>query len=75
MGLPDISPVPKKDSMGMDFIPVYEDEEADDGTMVKVSLDKIQRSGVRTEKVGPAPFSGASVRSVRSITTSRCLPS
>ena len=26
MGLPDTSPVPKKDSMGMDYIPVYEDE-------------------------------------------------
>src|SRR5262245_12632152 len=50
MGLPDTSPVPKKDSMGMDYIPVYEDEQADPGT-VKVSLDKIQRSGVRTEKV------------------------
>jgi Cu(I)/Ag(I) efflux system membrane fusion protein len=24
MGLPDISPVPKKDPMGMDYIPVYE---------------------------------------------------
>ena len=52
MGLPDISPVPKKDSMGMDYIPVYEDEEADDGTTVRVSLDKLQRSGVKTEKVG-----------------------
>ncbi len=51
MGLPDTSPVPKKDSMGMDYIPVYEGEEQDDGT-VKVSLDKIQRSGVRTEPVG-----------------------
>lgn len=47
MGLPDISPVPKKDSMGMDYIPVYEGEE-EDGSTVKVSLDKIQRSGVRT---------------------------
>ena len=28
MGLPDTSPVPKKDSMGMDYIPVYADEEA-----------------------------------------------
>ena len=28
MGLPDTSPVPKKDSMGMDYIPVYEGEEA-----------------------------------------------
>ncbi len=26
MGQPDTSPVPKKDSMGMDYIPVYEDE-------------------------------------------------
>jgi Cu(I)/Ag(I) efflux system membrane fusion protein len=25
MGLPDTSPVPKKDSMGMDYIPVYEE--------------------------------------------------
>ena len=30
MGLPDISPVPKKDSMGMDYIPVYEGD-ADEG--------------------------------------------
>ena len=28
MGQPDISPVPKKDSMGMDYTPVYEDEVA-----------------------------------------------
>ncbi|MBX6425547.1 MAG: efflux RND transporter periplasmic adaptor subunit [Variibacter sp.] len=51
MGLPDTSPVPKKDAMGMDYIPVYEDEEADDGKTVKVSLDRVQRSGVRTEPV------------------------
>ena len=51
MGLPDTSPVPKKDSMGMDYIPVYADEEADEGGTVQVSLDKVQRSGVRTEKV------------------------
>jgi membrane fusion protein, copper/silver efflux system len=49
MGLPDTSPVPKKDSMGMDYIAVYEGEDEDDGTSVKVSLDKVQRSGVRTE--------------------------
>jgi Cu(I)/Ag(I) efflux system membrane fusion protein len=48
MGLPDTSPVPKKDWMGMDYIPVYEGEE-DDGSTVKVSLDRVQRSGVRTE--------------------------
>jgi Cu(I)/Ag(I) efflux system membrane fusion protein len=51
MGLPDTSPVPKKDWMGMDYIPVYEGEEQDDGKTVKVSLDKLQRSGVRTEPV------------------------
>ncbi len=51
MGLPDRSPAPRKDSMGMDYIPVYEGEEQDDGNIVRVSLDKIQRSGVRTERV------------------------
>jgi Cu(I)/Ag(I) efflux system membrane fusion protein len=48
MGLADVSPVPKKDSMGMDYIPVYEGEE-EDGNTVKVSRGRIQRSGVRTE--------------------------
>jgi Cu(I)/Ag(I) efflux system membrane fusion protein len=48
MGLADTSPVPKKDWMGMDYIPVYEGEEQDAGT-VRVSLDRVQRTGVRTE--------------------------
>lgn len=47
MGLPDTSPVPKKDSMGMDYIPVYEGEDSDDAS-VKVSPGKIQRTGVET---------------------------
>jgi Cu(I)/Ag(I) efflux system membrane fusion protein len=64
MGHPDTSPVPKKDSMGMDYIPVYEDEQ-DDGKTVKVSLDKIQRTGVRTEKVEAQTVS----RSVRGVGT------
>src|SRR5438876_8501483 len=51
MGLPDTSPAPKKDPMGMDYIPVYEGEEQCDGKTVKFSLDKLQLSGVRTEKV------------------------
>jgi Cu(I)/Ag(I) efflux system membrane fusion protein len=50
MGLPDTSPVPKKDWMGMDYIPVYEGEEEESGT-VKISLDKVQKSGVRTAAV------------------------
>lgn len=47
MGLPDTSPTPKKDSMGMDYIPVYEGE-ADNGSTVKVSPGKLQRTGVKT---------------------------
>src|SRR5579859_2777394 len=48
MGLADTSPVPKKDSMGMDYIPVYEGEDTDDGS-VKLSPRKIQRTGVKSE--------------------------
>jgi Cu(I)/Ag(I) efflux system membrane fusion protein len=48
MGLPDTSPTPKKDSMGMDYIAVYEGEDSDDGS-VKLSLGKIQRTGVKSE--------------------------
>ena len=50
MGLPDTSPVPKNDSMGMDYIPVHLDED-DGGTIVRVSLGKLQRTGVRSELV------------------------
>jgi len=48
MGLADTSPVPKKDSMGMDYIAVFEGDDADDGA-VKLSPGKIQRSGARSE--------------------------
>ena len=50
MGLPDTSPVPKKDSMGMDYIAVYDGEDAGEGT-VKISLGKLQKAGVRSEQV------------------------
>ncbi|TSA10458.1 MAG: efflux RND transporter periplasmic adaptor subunit [Betaproteobacteria bacterium] len=50
MGLPDTSPVPKKDQMGMDYIAVYADTEpASAAPMVKLSLDKVQKLGVKTE--------------------------
>jgi membrane fusion protein, copper/silver efflux system len=65
MGLPDTSPVPKKDWMGMDYIPVYEGEKQDDSKTVKVSLDKVQRTGVRTEAVEPRVI----VRPVRAVGT------
>ena len=58
MGLPDTSPVPKKDPMGMDYIPVYQDEmqkqgeapaeSAPPGT-VRIAPEKQQLLGVRTE--------------------------
>ena len=51
MGLADVSPTPKKDSMGMDYIPVYADElEGPPGT-IRISPEKIQRAGVRTQPV------------------------
>jgi len=50
MGLPDTSPVPKKDPMGMDYVPVYEGEgPTAGGPVVKISPDKVQNLGVRTE--------------------------
>ncbi|NJM11600.1 MAG: efflux RND transporter periplasmic adaptor subunit [Synechococcaceae cyanobacterium SM1_2_3] len=48
MGLPDTSPVPKQDSMGMDYIPVYESEDLG-SDQVSISPAKIQKLGVRTE--------------------------
>ena len=55
MGQPDTSPVPKKDSMGMDYIPVYADEAVDDGDAaahtLRIPLARVQRIGVRSEAV------------------------
>lgn len=54
MGLPDTSPTPKKDPMGMDYIAVYEGEEDGEANeaaagQVKISTEKVQKLGVRTE--------------------------
>lgn len=52
MGLPDTSPVPKKDAMDMDYIPVYEggeDAPATTGKQIKISVEKVQKLGVKTE--------------------------
>ncbi|WP_153109813.1 efflux RND transporter periplasmic adaptor subunit [Propionivibrio limicola] len=52
MGLPDTSPTPKKDPMGMNYIPVYEGEdtgESDAAGTITVSTEKVQKLGVRTE--------------------------
>lgn len=50
MGLPDTSPTPKKDSMGMDYLPVYAGDD-EDGSTIKVAPGKLQRTGVRSETV------------------------
>lgn len=52
MGLPDTSPVPKKDSMGMDYIPVYAEANTEsEVSVLHVSTEKIQRLGVKTTVV------------------------
>lgn len=51
MGLPDTSPTPKKDSMGMDYVPVYADDKPDDSGSVIVSPARIQTLGVKTATV------------------------
>src|SRR5512134_3017095 len=52
MGLPDTSPVPKKDPMGMDYIAVYADDvEAAAQGVVKISPERVQMIGVRSEAV------------------------
>jgi membrane fusion protein, copper/silver efflux system len=48
MGLPDTSPVPKKDSMGMDYIAVHDGDD-DGGSVVTVPVGKLQHTGVRSE--------------------------
>ncbi len=52
MGAPDVSPTPKKDSMGMDYIPVYADEAASPKGAIQLSPEKIQRAGIRSVAVG-----------------------
>ncbi|MCR4303830.1 MAG: efflux RND transporter periplasmic adaptor subunit [Gallionella sp.] len=64
MGLADTSPVPKKDSMGMDYVPEYEGgDETGNGNQttssfdpsggsgqVIISVEKVQKLGVKTEQ-------------------------
>jgi Cu(I)/Ag(I) efflux system membrane fusion protein len=52
MGLPDTSPTPKKDPMGMDYVPVYEgarEAEPVSANQIRISTEKVQKLGVRTE--------------------------
>jgi Cu(I)/Ag(I) efflux system membrane fusion protein len=64
MGLPDTSPAPKRDSMGMDYLPVYADDGAqgDAPGTVRISPGRIQTLGVRTEAVELSPTLASTVR-------------
>ena len=56
MGTPDTSPEPKKDSMKMDYIPVFEDEAGDD----RHGQDQPRQgaeAGCATEAASNAPLS------------------
>jgi len=65
MGLADTSPTPKKDPMGMDYVPVYEgeDESKDPASpnQIRISTEKIQKLGVRVEAASMRQL-GRSVR-------------
>ncbi|MDR3533103.1 MAG: efflux RND transporter periplasmic adaptor subunit [Rhodopila sp.] len=65
MGLPDTSPVPKKDGMGMNYVPVYEDEANQPAGTVAISPERVQMLGVRTEAAGPRTMT----RTVRAVGT------
>lgn len=63
MNAADTSPVPKKDSMGMDFVPVYEDELSGAAAVsglagVKIDAQRQQLIGLRTAEVTRGPISG-----------------
>jgi membrane fusion protein, copper/silver efflux system len=56
MGLSDTSPVPKKDAMGMDYVPVFEGDEEAGGAkqtmgtgQIVLGIDKVQKLGVKSE--------------------------
>ena len=70
MGLADTSPTPKKDPMGMDYVPVYEGGEASPtesggAPQIRISTEKVQRLGVRTEAAAKRPLGRTVVASGR----------
>ncbi|HEX9772741.1 MAG TPA: efflux RND transporter periplasmic adaptor subunit, partial [Steroidobacteraceae bacterium] len=64
MGLDDTSPVPKKDSMGMDYVPVYADD-APEGPQVKISSNRLQTLGVQSQPAESRTMS----RTIRAVGT------
>lgn len=65
MGAADTSPTPKKDEMGMDYLPVYEGEPTN-SRQLNISPEKIQKLGVKSEKVAYRQLS-RNVRALGSI--------
>ncbi|MDE2387942.1 MAG: efflux RND transporter periplasmic adaptor subunit, partial [Betaproteobacteria bacterium] len=66
MGLADTSPVPKKDPMGMDYLPVYAGEETPpEQNAITISTEKVQKLGVRTEAAALREL----IRTVRAVAT------
>jgi len=59
------SPVPRKDEMGMDFVPVYDDAAGDESGAIRLSPAMINNLGVRT---APAR-EGSMATSVRTVGT------
>jgi RND family efflux transporter MFP subunit len=57
------SSTPKKDEMGMDYVPVYEEEEGIAPGAVKIDPTIVQSIGVRTEKVIKKPLT----RTIRTV--------
>ena len=64
MMLGEISQTPRKDSMGMDMVPVYEGE--DESQTITVDPVTVQKMGVRTEPVTKGPLHRV-IRTVGSI--------
>ncbi len=63
MGTGETSTVPRKDGMGMDFVPVYDDEatgasEVSGLAGVKIDAQRQQLIGLRTAEVTKGPISG-----------------
>ncbi len=48
MGLPDTSPIPKKDAMGMDYVAVYEGDAGQGEGAISIGIDKVQKLGVKS---------------------------
>jgi membrane fusion protein, copper/silver efflux system len=56
MGLADTSPTPRKDAMGMSYIPVYADEVSRTPGAIHLTVEKMQRAGVRLDTVKRMPL-------------------